>query len=130
VVELLARRHVTIGDFNRLRQAMWNLLQNASKFTPARGSITVTTTSENGDFTLAVSDEGIGIAPEVMPTIFDAFAQGGTGIAREFGGLGLGLAIVQATVEAHGGSVHAHSAGPHSGAQFRIHLPLGGKEGT
>jgi signal transduction histidine kinase len=64
----------------------------------------------------------------VLPSIFEAFAQGGSGIAREFGGLGLGLAIVQATVEAHGGTVQAHSAGLHTGAQFRIQLPLGGKE--
>jgi two-component system CheB/CheR fusion protein len=127
-VELDAPRHHIVGDFNRLRQAMWNLLQNACKFTPERGTITVSSTSDAAHFTLAVSDEGIGIAPEVLPTIFEAFAQGGSGIAREFGGLGLGLAIVQATAEAHGGTVQAHSAGLHTGAQFRIQLPFGGKE--
>jgi signal transduction histidine kinase len=128
VVDLQARRHHMVGDFNRMRQAIWNLLQNAAKFTPQRGAITVTTSSDNGLFTLAVSDEGVGIAPEAIAHIFEAFAQGGAGIAREFGGLGLGLAIVQATIEAHGGTVQAHSAGADSGAQFRIQLPLGGKE--
>lgn len=129
-VELVAPRHHIVGDFNRLRQAMWNLLQNACKFTPERGTITVASTNDNGNFTLAVTDEGIGIAPDVLPTIFEAFAQGGSGIAREFGGLGLGLAIVQATVEAHGGTVQARSDGPHTGAQFRIQLPLRGKESS
>jgi len=124
VVDMRAGEHRIVGDFNRLRQAMWNLLQNASKFTPAQGTITVSSANDQDMFLLTVRDDGIGIEPEVMGTVFDAFAQGGTRIAREFGGLGLGLAIVQATVEAHGGTVQAYSAGLNRGAQFRIQIPL------
>jgi two-component system CheB/CheR fusion protein len=128
VVDLLAREHEVNGDFNRLRQAFWNLLQNASKFTPQGGNIVVTSHSDGSRFTLTVSDEGMGIEAEVLPTLFEAFAQGGMHIAREFGGLGLGLAIVQATVGAHGGRVYAQSEGRGRGARFSIEMPLIGQE--
>jgi two-component system CheB/CheR fusion protein len=127
-IDLRASDHRVIGDFNRLRQAMWNLLQNACKFTSVGGVITVSSISDGQAFTLTVADNGIGIEAEVVDKVFDAFAQGGTRIAREFGGLGLGLAIVQATVEAHGGTVRATSAGADRGAQFRIQIPLASQE--
>jgi len=71
-----------------------------------------------------VSDNGIGIEHTLLPTIFDAFTQGGEWVAREYGGLGLGLAISRATVEAHGGTIRAESGGRGQGATFTVDLPL------
>ncbi|HEX2540413.1 MAG TPA: PAS domain S-box protein [Caldimonas sp.] len=112
------------GDAQRLRQVVWNLLKNASKFTPAGGSIRVETSNAGGQFVLAVTDTGIGIEPQSVPLIFDAFAQEGEWVTSEFGGLGLGLAIAKATVEAHHGKLSASSAGRNQGATFTIELPL------
>jgi CheY-like chemotaxis protein len=118
------------GDRSRLMQVFWNVLKNAAKFTPAGGQVTVRASQRNGDGTgtgpwLAVEceDTGVGIAPEVLPQIFTAVEQGGPGITRQFGGLGLGLAISRALVEAHGGSIRAHSEGLGKGATFTVCLP-------
>ncbi len=127
-VALEASRHRTESDFNRLQQVVWNLLKNASKFTPKGGEIRVSTRSEGSRFYLAVSDNGVGIDPEALPTIFDAFSQGGEWVMREFGGLGLGLAISKATVEAHGGIITAESGGRGCGATFAVELPLIGPD--
>ena len=119
-----ARRFKTQGDLTRLQQVVWNLLKNASKFTPDGGEITVSTRAAEDRFFLSVTDTGIGIQPEVLTTIFEAFAQGGEWITREYGGLGLGLAISRATVEAHGGTIKAESGGRNQGATFTVELPL------
>ncbi|MGB8167924.1 MAG: chemotaxis protein CheB [Chthoniobacteraceae bacterium] len=125
-VELGAAHHATVGDYTRLQQVVWNLLKNASKFTPEQGKIRLRTRNEPGKFLVEVEDSGIGIAPDAVAHIFDAFAQANEAIAREYGGLGLGLAIAKAAVEAHGGELRAESAGLNRGATFSMALPLAG----
>jgi signal transduction histidine kinase len=114
------------GDATRFQQVVWNLLKNASKFTPAGGTISVTSAHADGRFVVEVQDSGVGIAPEVLPRIFQAFEQGGADVGREFGGLG--LAISKATVEAHGGVLKASSPGLGQGATFSVEIPLEGEE--
>jgi len=112
------------GDPSRLQQVLWNVLKNAAKFTPEHGEIHVATTmAADGCAQVVVRDNGIGIAPEALPGIFDAFQQGGPEITHQFGGLGLGLAISQVLVEMHGGTIRAQSAGAGQGATFVITLP-------
>ena len=123
-MQLRASQHRTRGDFNRLQQVVWNLLKNASKFTRPGGEIRLSTRNEQHRFFLVVSDNGIGIERHQLPTIFEAFNQGGGSIAREYGGLGLGLAISKAAVEAHGGTIVAASDGKNRGATFTVELPL------
>jgi signal transduction histidine kinase len=119
-----ARRAHVAGDGARLRQVFWNLLKNGVKFTPGGGEITLRTSDgTDGRIIVDVVDTGAGIEPEVLPHVFDAFQQGGTSVTRSFGGLGLGLAISKALVEAHHGSIEARSAGRDQGATFRIELP-------
>jgi two-component system, chemotaxis family, CheB/CheR fusion protein len=108
----------------RQQQVVWNLLKNASKFTPAQGQIRIATAVEDGRFRMEVSDNGVGIDAQALPRIFDAFIQGGAWVAREFGGLGLGLSISKATVAAHGGTLRASSPGRGLGATFTLELPL------
>jgi CheY-like chemotaxis protein len=111
-------------DAGRFQQVVWNLLNNAVKFTPDGGRITVRTWDEPGGMLgIEVADTGIGIEPEHLPRIFDAFQQGEDGVTRRFGGLGLGLAICKAMVTAIGGKITAASDGPGKGATFRIVLP-------
>ena len=114
------------GDADRLQQIVWNLLKNASKFTPDRGNIRLSTGQRDGWWVMEVSDTGIGIDGDALPRIFDAFVQGGAWVAREFGGLGLGLSISRSTAEAHGGRLQAHSRGRGQGATFTLELPLTG----
>ncbi|MEO8836365.1 MAG: PAS domain-containing sensor histidine kinase [Caldimonas sp.] len=123
-IDLAAPRHVVPGDAPRLQQVVWNLLKNASKFTPEGGEIRVATSNVESHLVIAVADNGMGIAAEALPLIFDAFAQEGQWVTSEFGGLGLGLAIAKATVDAHGGMLAAASAGRDLGAAFTITLPL------
>ena len=110
------------GDGGRLRQAIWNLVSNAIKFTPAGGCVTVATAATGQYVEVAVSDTGVGIDAAVLPLIFERFRQGDSGPAREHMGLGLGLAIARSLVEAHGGTVTAASAGLGRGAMFTIQL--------
>jgi len=112
------------ADPARLQQIFWNLLRNAVKFTAPGGRITVRCRTDNGRAIVQVSDTGIGIAPEHLPRIFDAFEQGGREVTRQFGGLGLGLAISRAIVEMHGGTIRASSEGKGQGATFTVELPL------
>jgi signal transduction histidine kinase len=121
---LHAARHVVPGDPARLQQVIWNLLKNAAKFTPNGGEIRVVSSNVGDRFVLIVADTGIGIAGEALPSIFDAFAQEGPWVTSEFGGLGLGLAIAKATIDAHHGSLVAASAGRNQGATFTVELPL------
>jgi PAS domain S-box-containing protein len=112
------------GDAVRLRQVLWNVLSNAIKFTPENGVIRVMTRRlDDARCEVRVGDSGIGIAPEMLTRIFDAFEQGGTIVTRQFGGLGLGLAICKALVELHQGSIRAESDGAGKGATFVIELP-------
>jgi two-component system CheB/CheR fusion protein len=114
------------ADRARLTQAIGNLLQNAAKFTPRGGKATVTVEVDRarGQAVLAVRDTGAGIAPEMLPRLFEAFSQGDSTLDRSKGGLGLGLALVKGLVELHGGSAEAASEGPGKGAAFTLRLPL------
>jgi PAS domain S-box-containing protein len=112
------------GDAVRLQQVIINLVDNAVKFTPAGGRVTVTLKRSGGMAELTVSDTGIGIEPEFLPFIFDRFRQADASTRRSYTGLGLGLAIVRKIVELHGGSITADSAGVEKGAVFTISLPL------
>jgi len=111
------------GDAMRLEQVVTNLLDNAVKFTPGGGRVDVTVAADGNDAVLTVRDTGIGIPPEVLPSIFDLFVQANPTVARSEGGLGLGLTIVKRLVELHGGSVAAASAGAQHGAEFTVRLP-------
>ena len=123
VTDLAAGEHRVWGDPSRLTQVLWNLLNNAVKFTPAGGTITLRSRSEPERFVLEVSDTGVGIDREVLPHIFDAFEQGPARGPRGAGGLGLGLAISRAIAGMHGGTLVAASAGRGRGATFTLTLP-------
>ena len=112
------------GDPIRLTQAIGNLIANAAKYTPARGSIRVTAQRRGAKIALQVRDTGIGISAEMLPRVFDVFAQEHQALARSEGGLGLGLTIVQRLVEMHGGTVRAASDGVGHGSEFTIELPM------
>jgi len=123
-VNLDASQHKIQGDFNRLQQVAWNLLKNASKFTRRGGEIRVSSRNDQDRVMFTISDNGIGIDHDMLLSIFDAFSQGGEWVSREFGGLGLGLAIAKATVEGHGGVITAESGGRGHGATFTVELPF------
>jgi CheY-like chemotaxis protein len=112
------------GDGARIQQVIWNVVKNAVKFTPAGGRIEISTTEEKDHIRIDVVDSGIGIAAEALPHVFEAFEQGSREITRQFGGLGLGLAIAKALIELHGGTIAAGSAGAGRGASFTLRLPL------
>jgi signal transduction histidine kinase len=116
------------GDRTRLTQVLGNLLANAAKFTNAGGCVTVSLTLEAGgsQAALAVRDTGIGIDPQMLPHVFESFAQGDHSPERSRGGLGLGLALVKGLVELHGGAVRADSPGLGGGSAFALTLPLEG----
>jgi len=111
------------ADPARLQQVFWNLIKNAVKFTPEKGRITIETLNPAPDqVEIRIADTGIGIEPDKLDRIFNAFEQGQVSITRRFGGLGLGLAISKAMVEAHGGRIRALSQGKDEGATFIISL--------
>jgi PAS domain S-box-containing protein len=112
------------GDPDRLQQVVWNLLMNAVKFTPKGGRIQAHLQRVDSRVEIVVSDTGQGIAPEILPLVFDRFRQGDSSSTRTHTGLGLGLALVKHLVELHGGTVGAHSAGEGRGATFIVTLPL------
>jgi two-component system CheB/CheR fusion protein len=113
-----------LGDASRLQQVFWNLLNNAVKFTPADGRITVRCSTGDGQrVVVSVSDTGIGVDPPALTRIFDAFEQQDRGVTRQFGGLGLGLAICKAIVERHGGAIRASSLGRNKGTTMWVELP-------
>lgn len=123
-LDLQADNDLVNADPARLQQTFWNLLRNAAKFTPEGGSIFIRTENSGGTVRLEVRDTGVGIEPEFLPRVFDAFEQGDTKITRQFGGLGLGLAICKAIMDIHGGEIRAHSDGPGTGATFTVALPV------
>lgn len=111
-------------DVTRFQQALLNVIRNAIKFTPAMGTITILTRNPTpSDFEVVVSDTGIGISPNTLKHLFRAFEQGGREVTRQFGGLGLGLAITRTLMELHGGSIAGQSDGPNKGATFTLRLP-------
>ncbi|HSW19816.1 MAG TPA: ATP-binding protein [Ramlibacter sp.] len=112
------------GDRVRLIQVVSNLLNNAAKYTPEGGLISVALQVEDGQACITVSDNGSGIEPALLPHVFDLFTQGKRTPDRAQGGLGLGLALVRSLVALHGGSVQAHSAGRGQGSSFELRLPL------
>jgi signal transduction histidine kinase len=123
-VHLQAREQRVLGDRERLEQAVWNLLKNASKFTPRQGEIRIETYDAEGSVMLRISDTGIGIEPQSMHLIFEPFVQSDRSITRAYGGLGLGLAIAKASICGHGGDIQALSAGPGLGSTFLVRLPV------
>jgi signal transduction histidine kinase/ActR/RegA family two-component response regulator len=112
------------GDGARLMQVFSNLLNNAAKYTQEGGAITFSAEEQGESVVLRVTDNGFGIAADVLPTIFELFAQEDRSLARAHGGLGIGLTVVRAIVEMHGGTVTARSRGPGEGSEFTVSLPL------
>ncbi|MDQ2730126.1 MAG: CHASE3 domain-containing protein [Armatimonadota bacterium] len=114
------------GDGTRLRQAVGNLLQNAAKFTPRGGIVTISVEKhrDGSTATVSVQDTGVGIPAELLPRLFEPFMQADHTLDRTKGGLGLGLALVKAIMELHHGTVSAQSAGPRQGSTFVLQLPL------
>ncbi len=140
---LKAAQSCVRADRARLQQVLWNILQNAVKFTPSGGTITVRSWNADGPeagqrasgnhsdrptsrsaLCIEIADTGVGIPPEVLPRIFDAFEQGEVIRARRYGGLGLGLAICKTLVEMQGGTIAAESQGPGRGTTLRVQLPV------
>jgi hypothetical protein len=122
-LELRAANDQVIGDRARLQQVFWNLIRNAIKFTPIGGAITLSSESiDEVTMRVQVRDTGVGIAPDVLPRLFNAFEQGEESITRKFGGLGLGLAIAKAVLDLHGGTLTAASEGAGHGAVFIVEL--------
>ncbi|MDR5809061.1 PAS domain-containing sensor histidine kinase [Caballeronia sp. LZ019] len=114
-----------VADAMRLTQVIGNLLGNATKFTPVGGRICVSLTVEDNLAVLSVSDDGIGIPSEKLPSIFEMFSQGEQACARDPGGLGIGLALTKRLVEMHDGNIVAESAGRGHGSNFVCRLPMG-----
>ena len=118
-----AREHHCWGDAARLQQVFWNLVKNATKFTAHGGRVELRTRNDSEHrIIVEISDNGIGIEPELLPRIFDAFEQGGRMMTSQYGGLGLGLAIAKRVIDMHGGTVVATSGGRGQGAMFTVTL--------
>ncbi|MGH9944105.1 MAG: PAS domain S-box protein [Pyrinomonadaceae bacterium] len=112
------------GEAARLQQIIWNLLSNAVKFTPVGGRVEISARRAGDVYEIVVRDTGAGIAPEVLPHVFERFRQADSSMTREHGGLGLGLSIVRHLAELHGGTVRAESSGEGRGSTFTLRLPL------
>ena len=123
-VDIQHAPHIVSGDAVRLQQMFWNLIKNAIKFTPAGGKFRIRGWRENAEVVLEIKDNGVGIEPEALGRIFNPFEQLDREITRQFGGLGLGLAITKAMAEIHGGRIEAHSEGKNRGATFTVRLPI------
>jgi PAS domain S-box-containing protein len=124
ISDLAPRTGPVVGDPTRLQQIIWNLLNNAIKFTPSKGTVTVRMSRLDFSLQISVSDTGEGITPEFLPHVFDRFRQQDASTMRRHQGLGLGLAIVKQLVELHGGSVEAQSEGIGKGSTFVVSLPV------
>ncbi len=112
------------ADLPRIAQAFANLLNNAAKFTPPGGRLALTAAVEGGRAVVRVRDNGVGIRAEMLPRVFDLFAQADQSLDRSPGGLGVGLTLARSLVELHGGTVEAHSDGPGRGSEFVVRLPI------
>jgi two-component system CheB/CheR fusion protein len=130
VVTLPAEPIYVDGDPTRLAQILTNLIDNAVKYTERGGRIIVTAARDGQSAEIRVKDTGVGIAPELLPLIFDMFTQADLPSERSQGGLGVGLALVERLVKLHGGTVSARSEGLGMGSEFTIQLPLAVKAGT
>jgi PAS domain S-box-containing protein len=122
-LQLEAERHFARVDPARLQQVFWNILKNATKFTPEEGRIGIKTSNEDGEIKVLFTDEGIGMTRELLQRLFRPFEQGAEETVRRYGGLGLGMAISKALVEAQHGDIAAQSAGPNCGSSFTVTLP-------
>lgn len=111
------------ADTTRLEQILVNLLTNAAKYTPSGGRIQLIAGVEGKEVVFRVRDNGVGIAPELLPTMFDLFVQADRSLARSEGGLGIGLALVRSLAELHGGTITATSDGPDKGSEFVLRIP-------
>ncbi len=118
------RTMIVDADVTRLSQIVSNLLNNAAKYTPEGGRIEVAAKPDGADAVITVKDSGVGIPAEMLPRVFDMFAQVDRTLDRAQGGLGIGLALVKSLVELHGGRVEAHSEGSGTGCTFTVRLPL------
>src|SRR5687768_1076505 len=123
-IELDPEVMVVEGDAVRLGQIAWNLLNNAIKFTPAGGEVSVRLIKDDSEAVIIVEDNGQGIASEFLPHVFEIFRQADASIVRKQGGMGIGLALVKQLAELHQGSVKAESDGVGKGARFTVRLPL------
>jgi PAS domain S-box-containing protein len=119
---LLEAAGPVLGDADRLQQVIWNLVSNAVRFTPRDGLVQVRLHHVGSDLEIVVSDSGAGIPPEFLPHVFERFRQADSRLSREYGGLGLGLAISRELIELHGGTIRAESEGTGRGATFSVRL--------
>jgi PAS domain S-box-containing protein len=117
-------------DPPRLAQVLSNLLNNAAKYTPESGTISLTAQHSGHEVAIRVRDNGIGIPAELLPRVFDLFVQADQALSRSRGGMGIGLTLVRSLVELHEGYVTAHSEGPDQGSEFVVHLPLAARAAT
>lgn len=124
VLRVDPRSAFVYGDSTRLTQVLVNLLSNASRYTPEGGTIHVTAEREGQHAVISVSDNGIGIAPEMLERVFELFVQADDARRTAHGGLGIGLALVRKIVQLHDGNVRVHSDGPGCGSEFVVRLPL------
>lgn len=121
---LLAKNDKLWADEMRIQQILWNLLQNAIKFSPDGSTVKIKSVTRSEYIVITVQDEGMGIEPHKLARIFDPFEQTDAHVTQRFGGLGLGLAITRSLVHLHGGYITAHSEGVQKGTTFRVQLPL------
>jgi PAS domain S-box-containing protein len=129
LLRITAQATVVRGDRTRLVQAVSNILNNAVKYTPPNGRIEIALEVVEGQALIRITDNGIGIASGLLPTVFDLFIQAERTPDRAQGGLGLGLALVKSIADLHGGTVHAESEGAGKGSNFTITLPLLAEDG-
>lgn len=126
-IDLPAKPMFVDADPTRLTQVLTNLLNNAAKYTPRGGQISLSAAREGNEAVIRVTDNGVGIPPALLPKVFDMFMQVGTALERSQGGLGLGLTLVRKLVEMHGGTVSVESGGDGMGSTFTVRLPLAEK---
>lgn len=124
VAEILADPIWLDADHTRLAQVVANLLNNAAKYTPNGGTVSLSASAQGGVAEITVSDTGVGIPPEMQPRIFEIFAQVEDHLAKAQGGLGIGLALVKQLVALHGGTIEVESAGQDMGSTFRVRIPI------